>query len=36
MKNQISTLYSVMTPKFSTQLVAKNGEFTSDKNLVAA
>jgi hypothetical protein len=25
-----------MTPKFSTQLVAKNGEFTSDKNLVAA
>ena len=36
MKRQISTLYSVMTPKLSTQLVAKNWELASDKSLVAA
>ena len=36
MKKQISTLYSVVTPKSSTELVAKNGGVLVDRSLVAA
>ena len=36
MRNQISTLYSIITPVSSTQLVAKNWNSSSNKSLVAA
>ena len=35
MKNQISTLYSIVTPASSTKLIAKNGNWSSVKTLVA-
>ena len=36
MKKQISTLYSIVTPVSSTELVAKNGGVSVDRSLVAA
>jgi hypothetical protein len=36
MKKQISTLYSVVTPTSSTELIAKNGSVSVDRSLVAA